>query len=121
MIKNVFVKLCSSLFPLIFLLITIKCEENSGNSLGGHPVLVKVRELVFPYLEIPENYVIKTHRFFKDELKIQYPLDLLIFIFFGMTLNWMINKISNLWKREYIYNAFDELDYSTLISNVKLN
>jgi hypothetical protein len=67
-------------------------------------------------MESFESYTIKFHSYIKDELKLSYPTDILIFISIGIVVYYILSLFDR--KHIFVYNQPDQPDYSGLLNTV---
>jgi hypothetical protein len=92
-------------------------EQNSSGMKEKLIIYLKTgRNYIFLLFESIEFYTVKLHIFFKEDLKVPYPWDLICFFFIGILL-YNFFKLFN-FKRNYVYNHPDQPDISALINNV---
>ncbi len=120
--KNI---LCYSL--TIFLTFTLFCncslnnkEENVNSGTIQEGTFIRYmntgKTTIFKIFESIEIYAIKFHHFLQNEMQIEYPLDLIVFMGVGILLSWFLSLFN--FKRKFIYNHQDQPDLSILINNV---
>ena len=92
----------------------IKFKETLGNKIITQ---IKTINLNFELLvESFQSYTVKLHLFFKDDLNLSYPIDILVFITIGFLISYI--KLSLTSKNKFVYNHPDQPDYSGLITTV---
>jgi hypothetical protein len=57
-------------------------------------ILSILRTKIFVGFEFIENYIIKFHNYIKQDLALEYPLDLLTFILIGITIYYILSKFT---------------------------
>ena len=100
----------SVIISFIITLITL------GNKLQTQLDTVKLH--LTQIMEYLESFTIKFHNFLKDDLKLSYPTDILVFMIMGIVLYYLISLFGR--KQNFVYNQPDNPDYSGLLNTVTI-
>jgi hypothetical protein len=90
-------------FLLVFLIVLIRCDEDEHIDEEEHRATVatskssdslqKVLKKASIPFELMEHYLIKSHNYIKEDLGLEYPMDLLFFTFAGCMVYYLFSKL----------------------------
>jgi hypothetical protein len=102
-ILNYIIKMKMKYFLINLLFILIKTqddeetleEEQPRVITKAEPVWKGVIEKLFYIFELMEHYIIRFHNYIKQDLALNYPNDLIIFILLGVILYYLLSKFTS--------------------------